>query len=62
MRRGLLVRLLVAGVALAALLASCGVPEDSSPRAISDDALPIELTDRPSATTTIPVLRMCASS
>lgn len=39
---------------IAAFVVSCGIPEDTAPRAISDDALPAELTDQPSATTTIP--------
>jgi spore germination protein GerM len=48
-------RLVTALVGIAALaLAACGLPEDSSPRVISEEALPPDLTDGPAATTTIP--------
>jgi spore germination protein GerM len=41
-------------VVAALLLGACGLPEDGSPRVISEEALPPDLTDRPDATTTIP--------
>ena len=46
--------LLVVALGAAGLIAGCGLSEDGSPRVISDEALPPDLTDRPDATTTIP--------
>lgn len=52
MRRLTALAVLITAVAL--LVGACGLSEDGAPRAIDEEALPVELTDRPRATTTIP--------
>jgi spore germination protein GerM len=46
--------LALAALVAITMVAACGLPEDSSPRLITDEALPAELTDRPDVTAPIP--------